>query len=247
MKPEPHNEIPQAADRARHVLGLRLAAARVHAHADVGHVATARSRAACRMMEGFGVHTFRLVNAEGEARSSSSTGSPSSASHSLVWDEAAEDRRRATPTSTAATCGRRSRPGDFPEWELGVQLFAEEDEPTGSTSTSSTPPSSSPRSWSRCGSIGRMVLDRNPDNFFAETEQVAFCTANVVPGIDFSNDPLLQGRQLLLPGHPAEPPRRPELHPAARSTGPSPRSATTSGTATASRRSTAEPATRRTR
>ena len=145
-----------------------------------------------RFMEGFGVHTFRLVNADGKSTFVKFHWKPKQGLQSVVWNEAVKING-ADPTSTAATCGTRSRPGDFPEWELGVQLFdeafAEKFEFDVLDATKIIPEEEVP-----IRIVGRLVLDRLVDNFFAETEQVAFCTQNIVPGIDFSNDPLLQGR-----------------------------------------------------
>ena len=146
-----------------------------------------------RFMEGFGVHTFRLVNAERRSpRSSSSTGSRSWACSR--WCGTRRSRSTApTPTSTAATCGTPS-PRATSRSGSSACSSSTTSSPTGSTSTCSTPPRSSPRRRCRSARVGRLVLDRVVDNFFAETEQVAFCTQNIVPGIDFTNDPLLQGR-----------------------------------------------------
>ena len=104
-----------------------------------------------RMMEGFGVHTFRLVNdARRVALRASSTGSPMLGMHSLVWDEAREDLPAPIPTSTAATCGRRSRPATIPEWELGLQVFTEEQADALQLRRARRRPSSCPRNWCRC-------------------------------------------------------------------------------------------------
>ncbi len=96
-------------------------------------------------------------------------------------------------TSIAATCGRRSKAGAFPEWELGLQIFTEEQAERFSFDILD-PTKIIPEELVPLRTVGKLVLNRNPDNFFAETEQVAFCTAHIIPGIDFSNDPLLAGR-----------------------------------------------------
>jgi catalase len=143
-------------------------------------------------MEGFGVHTFRLVNAEGKSTFVKFHWKPKQGLQSVVWNEAvkingadADFHRRDLWDAIEA--------GDFPEWELGVQLFdeefAEKFEFDVLDATKIIPEEQIPVKL-----VGRMVLDRRVDNFFAETEQVAFCTQNIVPGIDFSDDPLLQGR-----------------------------------------------------
>ena len=145
------------------------------------------------MMEGFGVHTFRLVErARARRASSSSTGSRCSA-----CTRCCGTRRRRSPartrTSTAATCGRRSRAANFPEWELGLQIIEEKDEHTFDFDLLD-PTKLIPEELVPVQRVGKLTLNRNPDNFFAETEQVAFHLGHVVPGIDFTNDPLLQGR-----------------------------------------------------
>jgi catalase len=145
-----------------------------------------------RTIEGFGIHTFKLVNAKGKVTFCKFHWKPKQGLQSTLWDEAlklqAADNdyhRRDLYESIAA--------GDFPEWELGLQLFdqkfADAQPYDVLDATKLIPEEDVPVKL-----VGRMVLDRNPDNFFAETEQVAFCPANIVPGVDFSNDPLLQGR-----------------------------------------------------
>ena len=145
-----------------------------------------------RMMQGFGVHTFRLVNAEGESMFVKFHWRPKAGTHSLDWDECVKIGG-ADPDYHRRDLWEAIEAGAFPEWELGFQLFSEADAEKFSfdvlDATKLIPEELVPVT-----PVGRMVLDRNPDNFFAETEQVAFCAANVVPGIDFSNDPLLAGR-----------------------------------------------------
>ncbi len=145
-----------------------------------------------RMMQGFGVHTFRFVNAEGRGTFVKFHWKPKLGVNSLVWDEAQITAGR-DPDFNRRDLWEAIEAGEYPEWELGVQLVPEEDEHKFDfdllDATKIIPEELVP-----VRPIGRMVLDRNPQNFFAETEQVAFHTANVVPGIDFTNDPLLQGR-----------------------------------------------------
>jgi catalase len=145
-----------------------------------------------RTMQGFGVHTFRMVNAEGASLFCKFHWNPVAGTHSLVWDEAAKIMG-ADPDFHRRDLWEAIEAGAFPQWELGVQLFTEEEaeqfEFDVLDSTKLIPEEIIP-----IRALGLMTLNRNPDNFFAETEQVAFCTAHVVPGIDFSNDPLLQGR-----------------------------------------------------
>lgn len=145
-----------------------------------------------RMMEGFGVHTFRLVNAAGKGTFVKFHWKPLLGIHSLAWDEAQKIAGK------DADFHRRDlweaiESGSFPEWELAVQLFSEQQADTFDFDILD-PTKLIPEELVPVQRIGRMVLDRNPDDFFAETEQVAFCAAHVVPGIDFTNDPLLQGR-----------------------------------------------------
>ncbi len=145
-----------------------------------------------RMMEGFGVHTFRLVNASGKSTFVKFHWRPSIGSASLIWDEAVK--------IAGADCDFHRRDlweaiasGDFPEFELSIQAF---DQKTADSFDFDIldPTKLIPEEVVPLRPIGRMVLDRNPDNFFAETEQVAFQAGNLVPGIDVSDDPLLQGR-----------------------------------------------------
>ncbi|MEP6944171.1 MAG: catalase, partial [Betaproteobacteria bacterium] len=145
-----------------------------------------------RMMQGFGVHTFRFVNAKGASRFVKFHWNPTGGTHSLVWDEAVKISG-ADPDYTRRDLWEAIEAGAYPEWELAVQVFTEKDAERFSfdvlDATKLVPEELVPLI-----PIGRMVLNRNPDNFFAETEQVAFCAAHIVPGIDFSNDPLLAGR-----------------------------------------------------
>jgi len=145
-----------------------------------------------RMMEGFGVNTFRLVNAEGVATLVKFHWRPKLGTQSTCWDEAVKIAG-ADPDYHRRDLYEAIDQGDFPEWEFGVQLFTQEQADALPfdilDATKLVPEEDHP-----IRVIGRMVLDRNPDNFFAETEQVAFLPTNIVPGIDFSEDPLLQGR-----------------------------------------------------
>ena len=118
---------------------------------------------------------------------------PLAGTHSLGMGRSGEDHPAPIPISTAAICGKPSRRATYPEWELGVQLFTEDEAEKFSFDVLDST-KLVPEELVAVRPLGRMVLNRNPDNFFAETEQVAFCTAHVVPGIDFSNDPLLAGR-----------------------------------------------------
>ncbi len=145
-----------------------------------------------RFMEGFGVHTFRLVNAEGKSTFVKFHWKPKQGLQSVVWNEAVKING-ADPDFHRRDLWDAIQSGDFPEWELGMQLFDEDFADKFDfdvlDATKLIPEEEVPVKI-----VGRLVLDRVVDNFFAETEQVAFCTQNIVPGIDFSNDPLLQGR-----------------------------------------------------
>jgi catalase len=145
-----------------------------------------------RMMDGFGVHTFRMINAKGAVKLVKFHWRPKLRALSLVWDEAVV-LNGADPDFHRRDLWSAIERGDFPEYELSVQAFTEE-EANGFDFDVLDPTKIVPEEIVPLRPLGRMVLDRNVDNFFAETEQVAFCPSHVVPGIDFSNDPLLQGR-----------------------------------------------------
>ncbi len=145
-----------------------------------------------RFMEGFGVHTFRLVNAEGKSTFVKFHWKPKLGMQSVMWNEALKINGM-DPDFHRRDMWDAIQMGAFPEWELGLQLFDEKFADKFAfdvlDATKIVPEEDVPISR-----VGRLVLDRVVDNFFAETEQVAFCTQNIVPGIDFTNDPLLQGR-----------------------------------------------------
>ena len=145
-----------------------------------------------RFMEGFGVHTYRLVNAKGKSTFVKFHWKPKLGMQSVVWNEAVKING-ADPDFHRRDLWQAINSGQFPEWELGLQLFDEKfaDEfPFDVLDATKL----IPEELIPIRKVGRLVLDRCVDNFFAETEQVAFCTNNIVPGVDFSNDPLLQGR-----------------------------------------------------
>ncbi len=145
-----------------------------------------------RTMQGFGVHTFRLVNAAGESHFVKFHWSPAAGTHSLVWDEAVKISG-ADPDFHRRDLWEAIEAGAYPEYELGLQIFTEE-QAEDFTFDVLDATKLVPEELVPIIPVGKLVLNRNPDNFFAETEQVAFCTAHVVPGIDFTNDPLLMGR-----------------------------------------------------
>jgi catalase len=145
-----------------------------------------------RFMEGFGIHTFRFVNAEGRSTFVKFHWKPKLGMQSVVWNEAVKING-ADPDFHRRDLWDAITEGDFPEWELGLQLF--DDAFADSFDFDVLDPTKIiPEEVLPVRRVGRLVLDRMVDNFFAETEQVAFCTQNVVPGVDFTNDPLLQGR-----------------------------------------------------
>ncbi|MGE6481644.1 catalase [Psychrobacter namhaensis] len=144
------------------------------------------------MMEGFSIHSFRLINKEGKSTFVRFHWKPVAGVQSLIWDEAVKISG-ADPDYNRRDLFEAIEAGDYPEWQLGVQLFTEEEADKFPfdhlDATKLIPEETVPVKI-----IGKLVLNRYPDNFFAETEQVAFCPSHVPPGIDFSNDPLLQGR-----------------------------------------------------
>jgi catalase len=191
LKPEPHNAMPQASS-AHDTFWDFVSLMPESAHMLMWVMSDRAIPRSYRMMQGFGVHTFRLVNAQGESVFCKFHWLPLAGTHSLVWDEAAQIIG-ADPDYHRRDLWEAIEAGAFPEYELAVQVFteaqAEQFEFDVLDATKIVPEELAPLQV-----VGKMTLNRNPDNFFSETEQVAFCTANVVPGIDFSNDPLLQGR-----------------------------------------------------
>ncbi len=145
-----------------------------------------------RMMEGFGIHTFRLVNEAGKSTFVKFHWKPKQGVQSTVWDEALK-LQAADNDYHRRDLYENILAGAFPEWELGIQEFDQEFADSLPYDVLD-PTKIIPEEVLPVRLIGRMVLDRNVDNFFAETEQAAFCPANIVPGVDFTNDPLLQGR-----------------------------------------------------
>ncbi len=191
VKPEPHHQMPQAAS-AHDTFWDFVSLMPESTHMLMWVMSDRAIPRSFATMQGFGVHTFRLVNAQGEAVFCKFHWSPLAGTHSLVWDEAVKISG-ADPDYHRRDLWERIESGAHPQYELGLQIFTEEQAAQFSfdilDATKILPEELVPVT-----PVGRLVLDRNPDNFFAETEQVAFCTANVVPGIDFSNDPLLAGR-----------------------------------------------------
>jgi len=191
VKPEPHNGMPQAASAHDTFWDFASLMPEI-AHTLMWVMSDRGIPRSYRMMQGFGVHTFRLVNAKGESRFVKFHWTPKLGTHSLVWDEAAKIQG-ADNDFHRRDLWDAIESGEYPEWELGLQIFSEE-EAEGFSFDVLDATKIVPEELVPLRPVGRMVLNRNPDNFFAETEQVAFCAAHVVPGIDFSNDPLLAGR-----------------------------------------------------
>ena len=191
IKPEPHHEIPQASS-AHDTFWDFISLMPESTHMIMWLMSDRAIPRSFRMMEGFGVHTFRFVNARGKARFVKFHWKPLLGLHSVVWDEA-QKISGIDPDYHRRDLWESIENGDFPEWELGVQIVEENDEHAFDfdllDATKIIPEELVP-----VRRIGKLTLNRNPDNFFAETEQVAFHPGHLVSGIDFSNDPLLQGR-----------------------------------------------------
>jgi catalase len=191
IKPEPDTEVPQAAS-AHDTFFDFIVNNQEAAHMVMWAFSDRALPRSYRMMEGFGVHTFRFINAEGKSTFVKFHLKPVLGVHSLVWDETQKIAGK-DPDFNRKDIQESIEMGNYPEFEVGVQLLAEEDEfkldfdildPTKIWPEEDVP----------VKIIGKITLNRNVDNFFAEVEQAAFHPGHVVPGIDFSNDPLLQGR-----------------------------------------------------
>ncbi len=191
VKPEPHNEIPQAAS-AHDTFWDFISLMPESMHMIMWVMSDRAIPRSFRMMEGFGVHTFRFIDEAGKARFVKFHWKPLLGVHSVVWDEAQKISGK-DPDFHRRDLWEAIENGNFPEWELGVQIVEEEDENKFDfdllDATKLIPEELVP-----VQRIGKMTLNRNPDNFFAETEQVLFNPGHVVPGIDITSDPLLQGR-----------------------------------------------------
>jgi catalase len=191
VKPEPHHAMPQASS-AHDTFWDFVSLMPESTHMLMWQMSDRAIPRSYRTMQGFGVHTFRLVNAAGESVFCKFHWNPVAGTHSLVWDEAAKIIG-ADPDFHRRDLWEAIEAGAYPQWELGLQIFSEQQADQFDFDVLD-PTKIVPEELVPVRPVGRMTLNRNPDNFFAETEQVAFCTAHVVPGIDFSNDPLLQGR-----------------------------------------------------
>ncbi len=191
VKPEPNNEIPQAAS-AHDTFYDFISRTTETMHNHIWAMSDRAIPRSLRMMEGFGIHTFRLINKEGKSHFVKFHWKPTLGVHSVTWEEAvkingadADFHRRDLWEAIEA--------GHYPEWELGLQIVPEEDEHKYDFDLLD-PTKLIPEEMVPVKIVGKMTLNRNPENFFAETEQVAFLPGHIVPGIDFTNDPLLQGR-----------------------------------------------------
>ena len=191
VKPEPHNEIPQASS-AHDTLWDFISMVPETTHTIMWVMSDRAIPRSFSMMEGFGVHTYRFIDAAGKSCFVKFHWKPVLGVHSLVWDEAVKLAGKDADFHRRDLWDAIDK-GHYPEWEFGVQIVPEEDEHKFDfdllDATKLIPESLVPVQM-----IGKMTLNRNPDNYFAETEQVAFHPGHLVPGIDFSNDPLLQGR-----------------------------------------------------
>ncbi|MCG7802437.1 catalase HPII [Enterobacter asburiae] len=191
VKPEPHWAIPQG-QSAHDTFWDYVSLQPETLHNVMWAMSDRGIPRSYRTMEGFGIHTFRLINAEGKATFVRFHWKPVAGKASLLWDEAQKLTGR-DPDFHRRELWESIEAGDFPEYELGLQLIPEEDEFKFDFDLLD-PTKLIPEELVPVQLVGKMVLNRNPDNFFAENEQVAFHPGHIVPGLDFTNDPLLQGR-----------------------------------------------------
>jgi catalase len=191
LKPEPHHGMPQAAS-AHDTFWDFVSLMPESTHMLMWAMSDRALPRSYRMMQGFGVHTWRLVNKTSESVFVKFHWKPLLGTHSLVWDEAVKIAG-ADPDFHRRDLWEAIEAGEYPEWQLDLQVFTEAQAESFSFDVLD-PTKIVPEELVPLQPVGRLVLNRNPDNFFAETEQVAFCAAHIIPGIDFSNDPLLAGR-----------------------------------------------------
>jgi catalase len=191
VKPEPDNEIPQAAS-AHDTFWDFISLMPESMHMIMWAMSDRAIPRSLRMMEGFGVHSFKLINNEGSVHFVKFHFKPKLGVHSVAWDEA-QKISGVDPDFHKRDLWDAIENGNFPQWDFGVQLIPEEDEDEFDFDLLD-PTKLVPEELVPVQIIGTLTLNKNPDNFFAETEQVAFHPGHLVPGIDFSNDPLLQGR-----------------------------------------------------
>lgn len=191
VKPEPNKEIPQAAS-AHDTFYDFVSHATETLHNQIWAMSDRAIPRSLRMMEGFGIHTYRLINDKGASHFVKFHWKPKLGVHSVTWEEAVKI------SGADSDFHRRDlwdaiEAGHFPEWEFGIQIVAQEDEHKFDFDLLD-PTKLIPEEMVPVKIIGKMTLNKNPENFFAETEQVAFLPGHIIPGIDFTNDPLLQGR-----------------------------------------------------
>ncbi|WP_329459574.1 catalase [Streptomyces sp. NBC_01497] len=191
-KPHPDREIPQA--QSAHDTFWDFVTLHTEAtHHTLWNMSDRGIPRSYRMMEGFGVHTFRLVNAEGDTTLVKFHWKPKLGVHSLVWEEA-QITAGVDPDFHRRDLADAIEAGAFPQWELGVQTFPDTEDQMFEGIDLLDPTKIVPEELAPVRPIGLMTLNANPSNFFAETEQVAFHLGHLVPGIDVTDDPLLQGR-----------------------------------------------------
>ncbi|MFY1045693.1 catalase [Chryseobacterium sp. GP-SGM7] len=191
VKPEPDNEIPQAAS-AHDTFWDFISLMPESMHMIMWLMSDRAIPRSLRMMEGFGVHSFRFINSEGSSFFVKFHLKPKLGVHSVAWPEA-QKISGADPDFHRRDLWEAIENGAFPEWDLGVQIVPEENEHDFDFDLLD-PTKIIPEELVPVETFGTLTLNRNPDNFFAETEQIAFHPGHIVPGIDFTNDPLLQGR-----------------------------------------------------
>lgn len=191
VKPEPHNEIPQA-QSAHDTFWDFISLMPESMHMIMWIMSDRAIPRSLSMMEGFGVHSFKFINDEGKVHFVKFHFKPKLGVHSVAWDEA-QRISGIDPDFHKRDLWESIENGIFPEWDFGVQLIPEEDEHTFDFDLLD-PTKLVPEELVPVDLVGTLTLNKNPENFFAETEQVAFHPGHIVPGIDFTNDPLLQGR-----------------------------------------------------
>jgi len=191
LKPEPHNEIPQA-QSAHDTFWDFISLSTESAHMIMWLMSDRAIPRSLRMMEGFGVHTFRLIDKKGVSRFVKFHWKPVLGMHSILWDEALKISG-ADPDFHRRDLFEAIESGAGPQWELGVQVVEEADEFKFGFDLLD-PTKLIPEELVPIQMLGKMTLNRNPENYFSETEQVAFCVSHLVPGIDVTNDPLMQAR-----------------------------------------------------
>lgn len=191
VKPEPHNEVPTGGS-AHDTFWDFVSLVPESAHAVMWAMSDRAIPRNLRSMQGFGVHTFRLINAEGKGVFVKFHWTPKQGLSQLLWDEAQKLAGK-DPDFHRRDLYDAIEAGNYPEWELGIQVIEEQDEMKFDFDLLD-PTKLIPEELVPVTPIGKFVLNRNVDNFFAEIEQIAFCPGHVVPGIDFTNDPLLQAR-----------------------------------------------------